>query len=176
MQARGLYHFKPETCVQLSNLSFPHVHVCMENTLWFLAVITGSGATLEQKKTVFCFSDNSFALVHVPGAAAALPLGEKIEGWGCFTAASMQDCLGVGTSAEALLMLRGEFRVFSLCVAGNVFVASRVKGGMLCTKIVQKKSYIVYMNDWQIWDVVNILGCRDNSVFEPLFVVTSECI
>lgn len=41
--------------------------------------------------------------------------------------------MGVGASAEALLMLRGEFKVFLLCVDGNVFVASRVNGGMLCT-------------------------------------------
>lgn len=45
----------------------------------------------------------------------------------------MEDCMGVGASVEALLMLRGEFKVFLLCVDGNVFVASRVNGGMLCT-------------------------------------------
>lgn len=46
VRARRLYHFKPETCVKFPNPSFPRVHLCMENTLWFLAIITGSGATL----------------------------------------------------------------------------------------------------------------------------------
>lgn len=32
--------------------------------------------------------------------------------------------MGVGASVGALLMLRGEFKVFLLCVDGNVFVAS----------------------------------------------------
>lgn len=40
--------------------------------------------------------------------------------------------MGVGASAEALLTPRGEFKEFLLCVDGDVLVASRVSGGMLC--------------------------------------------
>lgn len=50
--------------------------------------------------------------------------------------------MGVRASAEALLMLRGEFKVFLLCVDGNVFVASRWNV-VYFGKIVPKKNHIL---------------------------------
>lgn len=58
--------------------------------------------------------------------------------------------MGVRASAEALLMLRGEFKVFLLCVDGNVFVASRWNVVYFGKIVPKKNSYIVYTNDWQI--------------------------
>lgn len=55
------------------NSNQKHVHSMEKiHSSWFPAVITEFGVTLEQKKNpALCFSDNSFAFVHVPGAAAA---------------------------------------------------------------------------------------------------------
>lgn len=92
----------------------------MENihSLWFPAVITEFGATLEQKKQHFCFSDNSFAFVHVPGAAAATAAaaGRK-SGAELSQQRPWGDCTGVGARTDTLLMLRGGFEVGLLCGA-----------------------------------------------------------
>lgn len=60
---------------------------------------------------------------------------------------SIGDCTAVGARTDTRLMLRGEFEVFLLRGAENVFGSVHINSEMLCTwgKIVQKNILYICM-------------------------------
>lgn len=190
---KGFIRCEPEDFTTLNQkhvlnsqtLPFPRVHLCMENTLWFFAVITGSRSTLEHKTQYFVLQIIALHLYmcQVPPPPPPPPhrcwekrlrlFHSSVHGglYGC-----RSQCWGAADAQrwiQSVLALRRWKCVCSL--------ARQRWNVVYFGKIVQKKNFIYCVYEWLAdlrWthNVVNIWGCRDNFWTGPLFVVTSECI